>query len=134
MNWAANIAPTDITADFRNEDARCAMNTAIGFIRDDAVLLALSSEQAEAAATMLYCLVYVKTVYNEAISTVNVIRAGDIKKYDKEQKTTCSSKTTATNCDVGCELVGAIIACEPTSETAACNKATSIITTMKVIA
>jgi hypothetical protein len=41
------------------------MNTAIGFIRDDAVLLALSSEQAEAAATMLYCLVYVKTVYTK---------------------------------------------------------------------
>jgi hypothetical protein len=136
MNWAANIAPTDITAVFRNEDARRAMNTAIGFIRENAVLLALNSDQAETAATMLYYLVYVKTVYNEAISTVNIIRAADIKKGDKEQKTeTCSSKTTATNCDVGCEMAGNIIACETTcSETMACTKTTGTISTTKVIA
>jgi hypothetical protein len=136
MNWAANIAPTDITAVFRNEDARRAMNTAIGFIRDNAVLLALSSEQAETVATMLYYLVYVKTVYNEAISTVNVIRADDIKEDGEEQTTkTCSSKTTATNCDVGCEMAGNIIGCETTcSETTACTKTTGTITTTKVVA
>ena len=135
MDWVVNIAPTKITAVLRNDDARRAMNNAIAFIRGSAALIALSSGDAESAATMLYYLVYVKTVYNEAIKPVNIIRADDIDTNDKPQTTTedCSSKVTATNCDVACDMAGPIIGCTTTcSETSACSKTTGTITTTKV--
>jgi hypothetical protein len=135
MDWVVNIAPTEIPAVLRNDDARRAMNAAIAFIRDTASLVALSSEHADSAATFLYYLVYFKTVYNEDIRTVNIIRADDIDAKDKPQTTTetCSSKTTATNCDVACDMAGPIIGCTTTcSETSACSKTTGTITTTKV--
>jgi hypothetical protein len=137
MGWMVSIRPPKISAVFKQDDARRAMNTAVAFIRDTAMLLTLTSEQAEMAAIMLYYLVYVKMFYNEAIKSVNIIRGEDIDASEQAQTTTatCSSKTTATNCDVACDMAGAIIGCTTTcSEASACSKITGKITTTKVIA
>lgn len=131
-----HVMGTQVAPRINARDAVRAMNTAITYLRENAAFFEVTAEQANRIVEFVYPLVWLKMVQNEDIKAINVIPSKDVDTDNsKTTKTDCTSKTTATNCNVGCGFVGPILGCSTTcSESEACTSTTGTITTTEVVA
>ncbi len=113
---------------FGAADVARALTTAIQFARNFAPVLKVDPETAANFGAIAFSMAYEVLYHHMVLSTNNVISASQLR---TGTTSVCSATKTATDCDVGCSMIGAIQFCSTTCTrtTTGCSATGKIRTT-----